>query len=68
MKRVNWKSNRIFKMELSIVVSGNEGNNFLLKRKKGVEIPTMKAKNIIQYNSTNSNPKKWDEHKYFNKK
>ena len=68
MKRVNWKSNRIFKMELSIVVSGNEGNNFLLKRKKGVEIPTMKAKNIIQYKPTNSNPKKWDEHKYFNKK
>ena len=33
MKRVNWKSNRIFKMELSIVVSGNEGSNFLLKRK-----------------------------------
>ena len=48
MKRVNWKSNRIFKMELSIVVSGNEGSNFLLKRKKGVEIPTMKAKNVVQ--------------------
>ena len=58
MKRVNWKSNRIFKMEVSIVVSGLEDANFLLKRKKGVEIPTMKAKNIVQWKKSDNKKKK----------
>ena len=58
MKKVNWKSNRIFKMDLSIVVSGLEDANFLLKRKKGVEIPTMKAKNIIQWKKSDNKKKK----------
>ncbi len=58
MKKVNWKSNRIFKMELSIVVSGLEDANFLLKRKKGVEIPTMKAKNIVQWKKSDNKKKK----------
>ena len=58
MKKVNWKSNRIFKMEVSIVVSGLEDANFLLKRKKGVEIPTMKAKNIVQLKKTNNKKKR----------
>ena len=58
MKKVNWKSNRIFKMDLSIVVSGLEDANFLLKRKKGVEIPTMKAKNIVQWKKSDNKKKK----------
>jgi len=58
MKKVNWKSNRIFKMELSIVVSGLEDANFLLKRKKRVEIPTMKAKNIVQWKKSDNKKKK----------
>jgi hypothetical protein len=58
MKKVNWKSNRIFKMEVSIVVSGLEDANFLLKRKKGVEIPTMKAKNIVQWKKSDNKKKK----------
>jgi len=48
MKKIIWKSNRMFKMSTSIVVSALENENFLLKRKKGVEIPTMKAKNVVQ--------------------
>tara|TARA_R110000822_G_scaffold80792_3_gene192356 strand:+ start:1725 stop:1856 length:132 start_codon:yes stop_codon:yes gene_type:complete len=39
-------------MGSSVVVSGLEGENFLLKRKKGVEIPTMKAKNIVQWDKS----------------
>ena len=61
MKRVNWKSNRIFKMMMSIVVSGHgdeEGANFLLKRKKGVEIPTLKAKNVVQWKKSDKKTKK----------
>jgi|TARA_Y100000310_G_scaffold332982_1_gene409606 hypothetical protein len=58
MKKVNWKSNRIFKMSFSIVVSGLEDANFLLKRKKRVEIPTMKAKNIVQWKKSDNKKKK----------
>jgi hypothetical protein len=58
MKKVNWKSNRIFKMVVSIVVSGLEDANFLLKRKKRVEIPTMKAKNIVQWKKSDNKKKK----------
>ena len=53
MKKVNWKSNRIFKMEVgNSIVSGFKNENFLLKRKKGVEIPTMKAKNVVQWSKS----------------
>ena len=52
MKKVNWKSNRIFKMAVGGSISGLENENFLLKRKKGVEIPTMKAKNVVQWNKS----------------
>ena len=52
MKKIIWKSNRMFKMATSIVVSGLENENFLLKRKKGVEIPTMKAKNVVQWSKS----------------
>ena len=33
-------------------------NKFLLKRKKGVENPTMKAKNIVQLKKTNNKKKR----------
>jgi hypothetical protein len=52
MKKIIWKSNRMFKMGASVVISGLKGENFLLKRKKGVEIPTMKAKNIVQWDKS----------------
>lgn len=42
----------MFKMTASVVVSGLEGENFLLKRKKGVKIPTMKAKNVVQWSKS----------------
>ena len=59
MKKVNWKSNRIFKMEVgSSIVSGFKNENFLLWRKKGVEIPQMKSKNIVQLKKTDSKKKK----------
>ena len=59
MKKVNWKSNRIFKMEVgNSIVSGFKNENFLLRRKKGVEIPQMKSKNIVQLKKTDSKKKK----------
>ena len=58
MKTVNWKSNRIFKMSVGSVVTGLENENFLLKRKKGVEIPTMKAKNVVQWSKSKNKKKK----------
>ena len=42
----------MFKMAASVVISGIENENFLFKRKKGVEIPTMKAKNIVQWDKS----------------
>ncbi len=58
MKKIIWKSNRMFKMTWSVVVSGLEGENFLLKRKKGVEIPQMKTKNIVQWKKSDNKKKK----------
>ena len=58
MKKIIWKSNRMFKMASGSVVTGLESENFLLKRKKGVEIPTMKAKNIVQLKKTNNKKKR----------
>jgi len=58
MKKIIWKSNRMFKMSTGSVVIGLESENFLLKRKKGVEIPTMKAKNIVQLKKTNNKKKR----------
>ena len=59
MKKVVWKSNTIFKMfsSESIVVAVDD-STYLLRRKKGTEIPTMKAKNIVQWKKTNSKKKK----------
>lgn len=39
-------------MFYSIIVSGVGGENFLLKRKRGVKIPTMKAKNVVQWSKS----------------
>jgi hypothetical protein len=58
MKKIIWKSNRMFKMAEGSVVTGLESENFLLKRKKGVEIPQMKAKNIVQWNKSKNKKKK----------
>ena len=59
MKKVGWKSNTIFKMfsSESIVVAVDD-STYLLRRKKGTEIPTMKAKNIVQLKKTDSEKKK----------
>lgn len=59
MKKIIWKSNiRIKAGPGESIVSGFENENFLLRRKKGTEIPTMKAKNIVQLKKTGSKSKK----------
>jgi len=59
MKKVNWKSNRMFKMAVAgSIVSGFKNENFLLRRKKGTEIPRLKAKNIVQWKKTDNKKKK----------
>ena len=59
MKKVIWKSNIRIKAEAaSVVVSAVEDSAYLLRRKKGTEIPTMKAKNIVQLKKTDSKKKK----------
>ena len=59
MKRVIWKSNRIFKMagQGSVIVAV-EDSAYLLRRKKGTEIPRLKAKNIVQWKKTDNKKKK----------
>ena len=59
MKKVVWKSNTIFKMlEGGSIVTAIDKSYYLLRRKKRIEIPTMKAKNIVQWKKTNSKKKK----------
>jgi hypothetical protein len=59
MKKVNWKSNRMFKMEGGgSIVTAIDKSDYLLRRKKGTEIPTMKAKNIVQWKKTDNKKKK----------
>ena len=59
MKKVIWKSNIRIKAEAaSVVVSAVEDSAYLLRRKKGTEIPTMKAKNIVQLKKTDNKKKK----------
>ena len=59
MKKVIWKSNIRIKMSAgeSIIV-GVEDSTYLLRRKKGTEIPKMKSKNIVQWKKTDSKKKK----------
>ena len=40
------------------IVSGFKDENFLLRRKKGTEIPRLKAKNIVQWKKTDNKKKK----------
>jgi len=59
MKKVVWKSNiRIRAASSVVVVSAVEDSAYLLRRKKGTEIPTMKAKNIVQLKKTDNKKKK----------
>ena len=59
MKKVIWKSNiRIRATNESVVVSAVDDSTYLLRRKKGTEIPTMKAKNIVQLKKTDNKKKK----------
>ena len=59
MKKVIWKSNIRIKATLgeSIVVAV-EDSAYLLRRKRGTEIPTMKARNIVQLKKMGSKSKK----------
>ena len=59
MKKVIWKSNIRIKAEgpASIVVAV-EDSAYLLRRKRGTEIPTMKARNIVQLKKMGSKSKK----------
>ena len=59
MKKEIWKSNIRIKAEgpESIVVAVDD-STYLLRRKRGTEIPTMKAKNIIQLKKTDNKKKK----------
>jgi len=59
MKKVIWKSNiRIRAGAASVVVSAVEDSAYLLRRKRGTEIPTMKAKNIVQLKKMDNKKKK----------
>ena len=59
MKKVIWKSNIRIKASVpeSIVVAV-EDSAYLLRRKKGTEIPRLKAKNIVQWKKTDNKKKK----------
>ena len=59
MKKVIWKSNIRIKAEgpESIVVAVDD-STYLLRRKRGTEIPTMKAKNIVQWNKSKNKKKR----------
>ena len=59
MKKVIWKSNiRIKATSSESIVVAVEDSAYLLRRKRGTEIPTMKAKNIVQLKKTGSKSKK----------
>ena len=59
MEKVIWKSNiRIKAASSVVVVSAVDDSTYLLRRKRGTEIPTMKAKNIVQWKKTDNKKKK----------
>jgi hypothetical protein len=59
MKKIVWKSNIRIKLDsVSVVVSAVDDSTYLLRRKRGTEIPTMKAKNIVQLKKTDNKKKK----------
>ena len=59
MKKVIWKSNiRIKATSSESIVVAVEDSAYLLRRKRGTEIPTMKARNIVQLKKMGSKSKK----------
>ena len=59
MKKVIWKSNIRIKAEgLGSIVVAVEDSAYLLRRKKGTEIPRLKAKNIVQLKKMDFKKKK----------
>jgi hypothetical protein len=59
MKKVIWKSNiRIKAISGFSIVVAVEDSAYLLRRKKGTEIPRLKAKNIVQWKKTDNKKKK----------
>ncbi len=59
MKKVIWKSNIRIKAEEGMsIVTAVDKSTYLLRRKRGTEIPTMKAKNIVQLKKTDNKKKK----------
>jgi hypothetical protein len=61
MKKVIWKSNIRIKAESigeGSIVLAVEDSAYLLRRKKGTEIPRLKAKNIVQWKKTDNKKKK----------
>ena len=59
MKKVIWKSNiRIKASGSASIITAVDDSTYLLRRKRGTEIPTMKAKNIVQWKKTDNKKKK----------
>ena len=59
MKKVIWKSNIRIKADAgSSIITAVDKSTYLLRRKRGTEIPTMKAKNIVQLKKTDNKKKK----------
>ena len=59
MKKVVWKSNiRIRAGGSESIIVAVDDTAYLLRRKRGTEIPTMKAKNIVQWKKTDNKKKK----------
>ncbi len=59
MKKVIWKSNiRIKAISGFSIVVAVEDSAYLLRRKRGTEIPRLKAKNIVQWKKTDNKKKK----------
>ncbi len=59
MKKVIWKSNiRIKAVGGFSIAVAVEDSAYLLRRKKGTEIPRLKAKNIVQWKKTDNKKKK----------
>ena len=53
MEKVIWKSNiRIKASGGSSIIVAVDDSTYLLRRKRGTEIPTMKAKNVVQWNKS----------------
>ena len=59
MEKVIWKSNIRIKAESGAsIITAVDDSTYLLRRKRGTEIPTMKAKNIVQLKKMDFKKKK----------